>query len=93
MSNEGFPSHSVLKNLPAKAGDMSLIPGSERSPGGGNGKPFQYCHEKFQRSLLGYSPWGCKELNTTERLTLSLQPVFTWISGTDELIFRQNQLK
>ena len=22
-----------------------------------------------QRSLAGYSPWGCKELDTTERLT------------------------
>ena len=34
MSNEGFPSHSVMKNLPANAGDagdVSLIPGSERS--------------------------------------------------------------
>ena len=25
-----------------------------------------------QRNLGGYSPWGCKELDTTERLTLSL---------------------
>ena len=25
-----------------------------------------------QRSLVGYSPWGRKELDTTERLTLSL---------------------
>ena len=25
-----------------------------------------------QRSLAAYSPWGCKELDTTERLTLSL---------------------
>ena len=24
-----------------------------------------------QRNLAGYSPWGCKELDTTERLTLS----------------------
>ena len=32
----------VVKNLPAKAGDMSLIPGSGRSPGGGDGNPFQY---------------------------------------------------
>ena len=24
-----------------------------------------------QRSLAGYSPWGCKELDTTEQLTLS----------------------
>ena len=25
-----------------------------------------------QKSLVGYSPWGCKELDTTEQLTLSL---------------------
>ena len=25
-----------------------------------------------QRSLVGYSPWGCKESDTTERLTLSI---------------------
>jgi len=24
-----------------------------------------------QRSLVGYSPWGCKESDTTERLSLS----------------------
>ena len=27
-----------------------------------------------QRSLVGYSPWGCKESDTTEGLTLSFQP-------------------
>ena len=26
-----------------------------------------------QRSLVGYNPWGCKELDTTERLTLTFQ--------------------
>ena len=31
-----------LKNPPASAGDMSLIPGLGRSPGGGNGNPLQY---------------------------------------------------
>ena len=34
----------VVKNPPANAGgvrDMSLIPGSERSPGGGHGNPLQ----------------------------------------------------
>ena len=47
----------VVKNPPADAGDirdMGSIPGSARSPGGG------------QRSLLGYNPWSCKESNTTE---------------------------
>ena len=35
----------VVKNLPVMAGDvrdMGLIPGSGRSPGGGNGNPLQY---------------------------------------------------
>ena len=35
----------MVKNLPAKAGDTGdagLIPGSGRSPGEGNGNPFQY---------------------------------------------------
>ena len=41
----GLLGGSVVKNLPAStedAGDTSLIPGSGRSPGGGNGKPLQY---------------------------------------------------
>ena len=31
-----------VKNLPANAGDMALIPGSGRPPGGGNGNPLRY---------------------------------------------------
>ena len=42
-------SDSVVKNLPANAGDMGSILGLVRSTGGGNGKPLQY-------SSLG-SPW------------------------------------
>ena len=38
----GFPSDSGVNNPPANAGDMGSIPGSERSPEGGNGHPFQY---------------------------------------------------
>ena len=33
---------SVVKNLPANAGDAGLIPGSDRSPGEGNSYPLQY---------------------------------------------------
>ena len=36
----GFPGGSVVKNLPASAGDMASIPGSRRSLGVGNGHPF-----------------------------------------------------
>ena len=38
----GFPGGSVIKNLPANAGDMGLIPGSGRLPGEGNDNPLQY---------------------------------------------------
>ena len=65
----GFPSGSAVKNLPANAGDMGLIPGLGGSAGGGHGTPLQYsCPENphGQRSLAGYSPWGRKELDTIE---------------------------
>ena len=39
---DGFRSVSVIKNLPASAGDVGSIPGSGRSPGEGNGNPLQY---------------------------------------------------
>ena len=42
----GFPGGSVVKNPPASAGDTKDVcptPGLIRSPGVGNGKPFQYC--------------------------------------------------
>ena len=32
----------MVKNPPASAGNTGLIPGSGRSPGGGNGNPLQY---------------------------------------------------
>ena len=38
----GFPGGLVVKNSPANAGDMGLIPGLGRSPGEGNGNPLQY---------------------------------------------------
>ena len=45
MNCYGLPSGSVVKNLPANAGDTGdpgLIPGLQGSPGGGNGNPLQY---------------------------------------------------
>ena len=38
----GIPGGSGVKNLPAKAGEVGLIPGSGRSPGEGNGNPLHY---------------------------------------------------
>ena len=53
-------------------GDLGLIPGLGRFPGGGHGNSLQYsCLENphGQRSLVGYSPWGHKESDMTERLS------------------------
>ena len=38
----GFLGGSVVKDLPAKAGDEGSIPGSGKSPGGGHGNPLLY---------------------------------------------------
>ena len=62
----------VVKNPPANAEDLrdaGLIPGWGRSPGGAHGNPLQcFCLENphGQRSLVGYSPRGRKESDTTE---------------------------
>ena len=45
MPKWGFPSGSVVKNLPTNigdTGDMGSIPESGRSPEAGNGNPLQY---------------------------------------------------
>ena len=56
------------------AGDLGLIPGSGRSPGEGNGNPFPpgFLPGKFHgvKRRGSPSPWGCKELDTPEWLTL-----------------------
>ena len=63
------------KESDCNARDVSSILGSGRSTGEGNGNPLQYsCLEKShgQGNLVGYSPWGHKESDTTERLHLCL---------------------
>ena len=65
----------MVKISPANAGDASeagLLPGSGRSPGGGDGNPTPaFLPGQFhgQRSLLGYSPWGGRESDMTEQLS------------------------
>ena len=70
----GFPGGSVIKNLPANARDVGLIPWLVRYPGEENGNLLQYSclpgKSHGQRSLEGYSPWGHKELDMTEHTCL-----------------------
>ena len=65
-----FPGGSDAKESACNAGDPGSIPGSERSPGEGNGYPLQYSRlENFMDR--SYSLWDHKESHMTEQLTLS----------------------
>ena len=67
-----FVSGSGSKEAACSAGDPGLTPGLGGSPGEGHGNPLQSsCLENphGQRSLVGYSPWSCKESDTTEQTT------------------------
>ena len=60
----GFPGGSVVKNLPANAGDAISISGLGRCPGGGHGNPLQYsCLE----TLMDRGAWWA----TVHRVTKS----------------------
>ena len=66
---KGFPCGSVGKESACNVGDLGLIPGWGRFPGGGNGNRHQNSclgNPHGQRSLAGYSPWDCKESDMTE---------------------------
>ena len=87
--NCGLPYSSDGKEFACNEGDGSLIPGSGRSPGEGNGNPLQYSwlENPMDRGLAGYSPWGQKELDTTKWLTHTYIPMgphwpsyFFWFS-------------
>ena len=52
-----------------RSGDLGSIPGLVGSPGGGHTPVFLPGESHQQRSLVGYSPWDRKELDTTEQLS------------------------
>ena len=67
----GFPSGSNSKESACNLGDQGSVLGLGRSHGGWHVNLLQYfCLENShrQRSLVGYSPQGCKELDMTEPL-------------------------
>ena len=69
LAFKGFPGGSTGKESACNEGALGSIPGLGRSPGEGHGNPLQYsCLENphGQRSLVDYSPWGRKEVDTTE---------------------------
>ena len=69
--NRNFPGGSDGKASACNVGDLGSVPGLGRSPGEGNGNPLHYSHLENPhgwRILVGYSPWGLKESDTTEPL-------------------------
>ena len=77
--DRGFPRGSVVKNPPANAGDVGLIPGSGRSPGEGNGNPLQYSCLGNPMDRGGWQDTVdrvAKELDTTEQLNNSPNLIF-----------------
>ena len=67
----GYPGDSDGKESACNVGNLGSIPGLGRSPGRGHGNPLQCSYlenPKGQMSLADYSPWGHKEMDTTERL-------------------------
>ena len=67
----GFPGVSEVKASAYNVGDLSSIPGSGRFPWRKKWQPtpvFLPGEPRGQRSLVGYSPWGCKESDMTGRL-------------------------
>ena len=63
----GFPCTSAGKESACNARDLGSIPGLGRSPGKGKSYPLQYFGLE---NSVDYRPWSCKELDTTERLSL-----------------------
>ena len=66
---QGFPGGLDGRESACNVGDLVSILGSGRSPGGGHGKPLHYSsleNPHGQGNLVDYSPWGCKESDTTE---------------------------
>ena len=60
----GFSSRSVVKNLPANAGDVGSIPGSGGPPEGEHGNPLQYAclgNPMDRGAWQAVSLWACKE--------------------------------
>ena len=65
----GFPGGSEVKASASTEGDPGLIPGSERSPGEGNGKPLQY--SCLENPMDGEAWWATVHGVTESRTRLS----------------------
>ena len=74
-----FSRSSAHKESACNAGDPGLIPGSGRSAREGI-SALVFCPGEFHGL---YSPWGRKESDTTERLSLSRFPLMVFLGPGD----------
>ena len=87
LLQDGFPDVSVVKNLPANAGDIGdagSLPGLGRYPGGGTSNPFQYsCLE----TSTDRGAWqGCKR-------SVGLLKSWTWPSMHTRVILEPSMFQ
>ena len=77
----GFPDETVVKNPPANvgdSGDVGSIPGSERSPRGGNGNLFQY---SWLKNPMGRGAWWATVWGVARSRTWLSDQHFHFLSG------------
>ena len=89
MINRVFPGGPSVKNLLTNAGhakDVDSIPTSGRFPWRRKWQPtpvFMPGKSHGPRSLVGYSPWGCKESDMTEQLHFTMINLDTILKSRD----------
>ena len=88
----GFRGGSDGTESTCNVGDLGLIPVLGRPPGGGHGNLFQYSCLKNpmdRGAWWAIVPWGCKESDMTEQLSIAHSPVKS--SESSVYPWRQNQ--
>ena len=92
----GFPCSSVGKESAFNAGDPGSNPGLGRFPWSRKWHPTPVLlpgESHGQRSLVGYSPWGCKESDTTEKVQIHTHThTCVLMSSLEKCVFRSSAL-
>ena len=85
----------MVKNPPAMQETWVQSLGWEDSPGGGHGNPLQYsCLENphGQRSPVGYSPWGRRGSDMTERLSTAQREILPVLAAISALQIQRGEI-
>ena len=89
----GFPGGSDSKESLCNVGGLGSIPGLGRSPGRGMATLFSVLtleNPQGQMSLAGYSPWGLKEMDTTEWLSIHAWRIDSFCNITSGTLQKKN---